>query len=139
MAVLQRRDPFAVARSLWQMPTVWDEDWFASMQDDISVYETDENVVVEANVAGVPADAVQVSVEGSTVTIKAEFEEPEETKQKKTAEYRRRRSAKYLYTVSIPTPVDTKNVDAQVKDGILILQMPKREEAKPQQIKVKAS
>ena len=49
----------------------------------LRVYETDNNVIVEANVAGVPEDNIDVSVEGGTVTIKAEYQETDETKKRK--------------------------------------------------------
>lgn len=138
MAIIQRRDPMGLTRSLWQIPTILDEDWFSG-HDDVSVYETGDSVVVEANVAGVPEEHIHISVEGGTVTIRAEYEETDQQKPKKTAEYRTRRAAKYLYTVSIPTSVDSKSADAEIKHGILYLTLPKREEARPQQVKVRAS
>jgi HSP20 family protein len=120
------------------VPGMLDEDWLESSEQGLTVYETDNEVIVEANVAGVPEDKVDVSVEGGTVTIKAEFEETEEEKKKKKVVYRQSRQAKYLYSTSLPCPVKADKADAEVSNGILKLTLPKAEEVKPKKITVKA-
>lgn len=134
---ITRWDPFTLSRSFWRMPSVFDEDWLDTSDQGLTVYETDNEVVVEANVAGVPEDNVDVSVEGGTVTVKAEFHEEEEEKKKKKVVYRQAREAKYLYTTSLPCPVKADQADASVENGILKLVLPKAEEVKPKKITVK--
>jgi len=121
---------------MWQIPTVFDNDWVETLDQGLSVYETDDNVVIEANVAGVPEENIDVSVEGGTITIKAEYTETEEEKNKKKIVYRRAREARYLYTASLPTAVDANKAKAEVKNGVLCLTFPKKEEAKPKKITV---
>ena len=134
---MRRRDPF---RTLWAMPSLSDEDWFdrSGSGQGLSLYETDESVVVEANVAGVPEDMIEISIEGGTVTIKAHYEESEESKKAKTVVYRQSSEASYAYSVSLPTPVDQSKADASVEHGILKIILPKKEEAKPKKIEIKA-
>lgn len=128
-----------VPRSFWRWPSLWDEDdWLIDINQGLSVYETDDNVVVKANIAGVPADKVDVSVEGGVVTIKAEHQETEEEKRKKKAVYREAREAKYLYTTTIPCPIKADKAVAEVENGVLVLTLPKEEQAKPKKVKVKA-
>jgi HSP20 family protein len=128
-----------VPRSFWRWPSLWDEDdWLIDINQGLSVYETDDNVVVKANIAGVPADKVDVSVEGGVVTIKAEHQETEEEKKKKKAIYREAREAKYLYTTTIPCPIKADKAVAEVENGVLVLTLPKEEQAKPKKVKVKA-
>lgn len=110
---------------LWQIST-------------LTVYETDDDVIVKANVAGVPADKVDVSIEGGTVTVKAEHEESEEEKKRKKVVYREARKARYLYTTSIPCPVKADKAEAVVQDGVVTVTVPKEEMAKPKKIKAKA-
>jgi len=130
-------DPFAlVPRRMWQWPTLVDEDWVTD-NEGMSVYETDEEVVVKAHVSGVPADKVDVSVEGGTITIKAEYKESEEEKKKKKVVYRESKEARYLYTASLPSPVKANQASADVKDGVVTVSLPKKEEARPQKIMVK--
>jgi HSP20 family protein len=102
------------------------------------MYETDEDLVIKANVAGVPSDKVDVSLEGGVVTIRAEHQETEEEKNKKRVVYKESRSAQYLYTTSIPTAIKSDKAKAEIKNGVLTLTIPKAEESKPKRIKVTA-
>ena len=139
MAIV-RWDPWAMLPRFWsRWPTLWDEEeWVTELTEGLTVYETDDEVVIKANVAGVPADKVDVSIEGGVVTIKAEHEESEEEKKKRKIVYKEARKAKYLYTTSLPCPVKADKAEAEVKDGILTITIPKEETAKPKKIKVKA-
>lgn len=140
MAIIKWRDPFALfPRWTWRWPTLWEEEeWWPEEREGLTVYETDDEVVVKAIVAGVPADKVDVSIEGGTLTIKAEYEETEEEKKKKKVVYRQARKARYLYTTSMPCPVKADKAEAVVEDGVVTVTVPKEEVAKPKKIKVKA-
>jgi len=130
-----RRDPTNWFTPFMQWPAVFDEDLFDRSQD-LTVYETDNDLVIKANVAGVPADKVDVSMESGVVTIRASVEETEEEKKARKVVYREARSARYVYTTSIPCPIKEDKAVANVKDGILTLTLPKAEEAKPKKVKV---
>lgn len=133
---LRRRDPF---RSLWTVPTMWEDEWFDMNSDQgLSMYETDEEIIVEANVAGVPEDQVEISIEGGTVSIKAHYMETDEEKSKKKVVYRQAREASYAYSISVPTPVKQDAAEASIDNGILKLILPKKEEAKPKRIEIRA-
>ena len=139
MAIVKWRDPFKmIPRSVW--PTFWtDEEVWPEETESLTVYETDNDVVVKASVAGVPAEKVDVSVEGQTLTIKAEHQETEEEKQKKKVVYRQGREARYFYTTSLPSAVQSDKAEAEIKDGVVTVSVPKKEAAKPKKIKVKAA
>ena len=121
----------------WLKPFFEEEEWGEAV-DSLSAYETDEAFVVKANVPGVPADKVDVSVEGGVVTIKAEHEETKEEKSKRKVVYREGRTAKYLYTTSIPCPVMADKAKAEIENGVVTVTIPKAPEAKPKKIKVLA-
>ena len=138
MAITRWRDPFGMTTRhprwfLWDEDDFWGED-----EKGLSVYETKNNVVVEANVAGVPADKVDIDFEGGVLTISAVHEESEEEKKKKKVIYREARKAQYYYKTSVPCPVKETQVKAEVKDGVLKVTLPKKEAAKPKKITVKA-
>ncbi len=137
MAIVRWRDPFDIVP----------EDFFSSLTEEggwpqktqgLSMYETEESVVVEANVAGVPAKDVDISYEGGTLTIKAEHEETEEEKEEKKTIYKKARAAKYYYTTSVPSPVKPEDIEAEVENGVVKITLPRQEAAKPKRIKVKA-
>lgn len=133
-----RRDPSWFSPFIANWPLALDEeDWFGGSRD-LTVFETDDALVVKANVAGVPADKVDVSIENGVITIKAEHEESEEEKKKKKVVYREARKAQYVYTATIPCPVKADKTQAEVKNGVLTLSLPKAEEAKPKRITVTA-
>lgn len=140
MAIIKWRDPFSIfPRWAWRWPALWEEEeWWPEEKEGLTVYETDDDVVIKANVAGVPAEKVDVSIEGGVVTIKAEYEETEEEKKKKKVVYRQARKARYLYTATIPCLVKAGKAKAEVKDGVLTVTIPKEEVAKPKKVKVEA-
>jgi len=139
MAIIKWQDPFSlIPRSLW--PSVWaDEDFWPEEREGLSLYETDNEVVAEANVPGIPADKVEVLFDSGILTIKAEHKETKEEKEKKKTVYRQARQARYYYTASIPCPVKPDEISAEVKDGVVIVTLPKAEGAKPKKVKVKAA
>lgn len=130
------RDPFALTRNLWQMPSVWDMDLIDTSDQGLTMYETDEDIIVEANVAGVPQEKVEVSMEGGTLTIKGTHEETEEERNKKKIVYKQARSYQYVYSVNLPTAVKSTHAQAVIENGILKLTLPKQEEAKPKKIEI---
>jgi HSP20 family protein len=136
MAITRWRDPFSMLNRLaWP---IQDEDVWWTDKEGLTVYETDNDVKVEANAAGVPADKVDVSYEGGVLTIQAEYKETEEQQKKKKKVYKQAREARYYYTTSIPCPVKADKITAEMENGVLTVTLPKKEETKPKRIKVKA-
>jgi len=137
MAIVRFKDPFSIMpRSLW--PTFWsDEDVWQEEKEGMSVYENDNDVMVKANVPGIPADNIDISLEGGTLTIKGEYTETEEEQNKKKTVYRESRQARYYYTTSLPHSVDADKIKAEVADGVLTVTLPKTETSKAKKIKVK--
>lgn len=111
-----------------------DEDFWPNVsQRGLKVYEDDKNnIKVEAVVAGIPSDAVEVNIEDGVLTIKAENKVEEKDKN----EYRSS-SYQYYYTTAL-SGGDWQKAEADVKHGILTVTIPKAEAAKPKKITVKA-
>ncbi len=104
----------------------------------IDVYETDDAVVVEAPIPGVPEEDVNVSIEGNVLTIEASSEETEEEKDAKKAVYRETRQKAFHYTVNLPRGVDAENADATVENGVLKVSIPIADAEKRKRIPVKS-
>jgi len=136
MAIV-RWDPFDILPRWHEQWSKMADDWSEERQG-LTVYETDNEVVVEANMAGVPAEKVDVSLEGGVITIKGEYKKTEKEKEKKKVVYRQARQAKYLYTTSIPCPVQANKAKAEMENGVLMVTLPKKETVKPKKVKVKA-
>lgn len=103
----------------------------------IDMYQTDDDVVVKASLPGVNPDEVDITVTGDTLTIKGEHKEESQTKEENYY-YKERRFGSFSRTVSLPVQVESGKANATFEDGILTLTMPKSEETKPKQIKIKS-
>ncbi|GAB4534503.1 MAG: Hsp20/alpha crystallin family protein [Anaerolineae bacterium] len=104
----------------------------------LDIYETDDNLVVEASLPGIKPDDVEISVVGNSLTIKGETEHEEEKKEKGKYHFRERRYGAFQRTVSLPVEVNADKAEATFENGVLKLSLPKIEEAKPKRITVKA-
>jgi HSP20 family protein len=102
------------------------------------LYETTDEVHVKAAMPGVKPEDVEIQVHGDMLTIKAEATEEEEKKEA-TYHMREQRYRSYSRSIMLPTPVKAEKAEAEVKDGILHVTLPKAEEAKPKVITVKAT
>lgn len=102
----------------------------------IDVYEKGSNVVVKAELPGIKPEEIDVLAEEDRLTIKGERKLEEETKEE---DYYRleRRYGSFERTLPLPTAVKTDKIKAKFKDGVLEVTLPKTEEAKPKEVKVK--
>lgn len=122
-------------------PSIWEEDDFSSLMsrasDSLDVYETDDEVVVKANVAGVSKEDVDLTFEKGILWIKAEKTQEEDSKDKK---HYSKSSWSYSYKVAVPGMLDhTAEPEAKIKDGVLTVTFKKAEHSKPKKLNVKAA
>ena len=102
----------------------------------VDVVADDEAFRVTALVPGISAEDVKIEVLEDIVSIQGEFPVIED----EDASYllRERPSGSFSRKLRLPSALDAAGAEAEVKDGILILSVPKAEEAKAKHIKVKA-
>jgi HSP20 family protein len=93
---------------------------------------------VKVELPGLKKDQINLSLHEGVLTISGERKQEQETKQGDT--FRSERYfGKFQRSVTLPTAVDSGKVKATYKDGILTVDLPKAEEAKPKQIAVSVS
>ncbi len=102
----------------------------------VDVYQTPDEVVVKASLPGVKAEDVNIDITGDTLTIKGETKAEEEVKRENYI-YQERRYGAFSRTVALPTGLKLDKAEATMADGVLTLTIPKAEEVKPKQIKIK--
>ena len=102
-----------------------------------NVAEDDHNYYVRAELPGMVAADIDISVTGDSVSISGERKIPSE--KKGTRYHRREREAgKFSRMIGLPGELNTNKVEASCVDGVLTIVMPKAEASKPKQITVKS-
>ncbi|HEY7038908.1 MAG TPA: Hsp20/alpha crystallin family protein [Methylomirabilota bacterium] len=102
------------------------------------MYETKNEVVVTAELPGLTEKDVHVSITGDLLTIQGERRGESELED--ASHYRRERwFGKFVRTFSLPVPVETSQIKATYRDGVLTVKLPKSEEIKAREIKVEAA
>ena len=101
----------------------------------LDVKETKENIVVTAEIPGLNAKGVEVTISGDMLTIKGEKKQEKEEKDE-SYHLIERRYGLFSRSIRLTTDVDAKNVKASFKEGVLTVSLPKSEKAKEKQIKI---
>ncbi len=114
-----------------------DPDLFGGMgAPAVDLVEEEDNFLVSCDLPGVNKDDLDISVSGNALTIKGE---KKDSREEKEGRYYRREtwSGSFQRTITLPETVDPNRIDAEMKNGVLTVTLPKREEVKPRQIDVK--
>jgi HSP20 family protein len=102
----------------------------------MDAYITDEAIVIRADVPGISADELEITLEGDALTIRGEIKREEADNRKYVL--LERPTGRFERTLTVNTPIDHEKVEASFKDGVLTLTMPKAEAVKPRQIAIKS-
>src|SRR5207248_4807992 len=101
----------------------------------VDIFETENELVLKADLPDVELKDIEVRVENQTLTIRGErkFEQD----QNANGYHRIERSyGSFVRSFAVPSTVDTEKVNAVYKNGVLSISLPKKEAAKPRQVKV---
>jgi HSP20 family protein len=114
-----------------------DEDWAlgGAWAPAVDIYEQEGNIVLKAELPGVDAKDVDVRVENNVLTLRGQRKFENEVKRESF--HRIERSyGNFTRSFTLPSVVDTENIKADYRDGVLKVTLPQREEAKPKQISI---
>ncbi len=111
---------------LWFNRAVMDRDWAPACD----IHETNNEIVVDCELAGLDPDDVDVSIEGDTMTIRGERQMSEDVKEK---DYHRieRSYGTFVRVLQLPADVVTDKAKADYDNGILRVTIPKMAIVKP--------
>lgn len=142
MRTLVRWDPLAewtgVSRAfdrvLWGAPN--GDSRRSDLTPMIDLSETDSEIMVKASLPGVKPEDVEISLNDGILTVKGEKKSEDKTEGENF--YRREiRYGSFSRSVPLPSRVNHEQADAQFEDGILTVTLPKAEEVRPKQIKIR--
>lgn len=122
----------SLARSLWGWP---EEEGGLSVP--VDMFETEDGLVVESELPGLKPEDVEISITGNTLTIKGEFG-TEKEEEGENFYMRERRFGQFQRSIALPSDVNTEAAAAKFADGVLRIQLPKTEAAKPKRIAVES-
>lgn len=101
----------------------------------VDVYEDEHKVVLKLEVPGIKQEDLSIQIENNTLSIKGERKFEQEEKEENFQRIERRYGSFYR-AFTLPTTVDSENIQASYDAGILKVELLKRAETKPKQIKV---
>jgi HSP20 family protein len=104
----------------------------------VDICETEDSLVLKAELPGIKPDDVEIRVEDNTLYLKGERKFEKEVKDENFHQVERSYGT-FSRSFSLPSSIDSDKVKAEYQNGILTLTMPKREEAKPKTIKIDVS
>ncbi len=104
----------------------------------LNLYDEKDRFLVSVELPGLAKDAISISLHDGMLTLSGERKHEREGKEGET--FRSERYfGKFQRSVTLPAAVDATKVKATYKDGVLLVDLPKAEEAKPKQIQVNVS
>ena len=102
----------------------------------LELTDTDESVMVKAELPGLKAEDIELSVEGSVLTMSGEKKESSE-KTNGNYHHSERRYGSFRRVVTLPSEVNTEQVTTEFDNGVLTITLPKVQESRRRRIEVK--
>jgi len=108
----------------------------AAWSPSCDIYETENEIVVKAEIPGLKKEDVKLSVQDNVLTLSGERKFEEETKKENYVRVERGYGS-FTRSFTLPAYVDATKISAEFKDGLLEVKLPKSEAAKPKEVEIK--
>jgi len=123
-------------------PTVW-EDFFSTTQPSFSnlsadIWEEKEDLFVKMALPGIKKDDIKITINEDNISISGQTKEEQEQKEEDERKYYfKSLESSFQQSFNLPMKVDPDKADAEFKDGVLTIKLPKADEIKPKEIEIK--
>lgn len=144
MNAITRRDPF-LNLSSWQeqvnrifesaFPGHADSSALTTWAPSVDIYETENELVLKADLPDVNEKDLDIRIENNMLTLRGERKFEQKVKEENYLRIERTYGS-FSRSFSLPNTVNTEAIKAEYKNGVLTVEMPKRAESKPKQVKV---
>jgi HSP20 family protein len=101
----------------------------------VDIWETDKELVLSFDLPGIPEDKIAVELEDNILTVTGERERTQEHSNDRFYRFERRYGS-FSRSVTLPTGVSEDSIQADYKDGVLEVRVPKPDEQKPKRIQI---
>jgi HSP20 family protein len=131
-----------IARLRDAMDRMWDENMAENSQNEreltlaIDVVSEEDGYVIQAFVPGLESEDLNIEILNNTITLRGEFKLEEQEGAKYIAS--ELPQGRFSRVISLPVGVDASKAEASLKNGVLVLRVPKAEAHRPKTIKVSA-
>lgn len=115
-----------------------DEEWLNDYEGQLNIdmYQTKDNVIIKSTIAGVRPEDIDITVANDMVSIKGARKKEENVTQEDYF-YQECYWGSFSRSVIVPVDIDSEEIEADLKDGILTIVIPKAAKAKTKKVKVK--
>ena len=110
----------------------------ASMYVPVDVLDTGDDLLIRADMPGVKAEKLKITLSGNTLTLRGEVETAADLEDAAYL-HRERRVSGYTRSIPLPAAIEANEAQAVFRDGVLSLTLPKIEKVRTKTIKVTAS
>lgn len=135
------QDTTSVVKQAQQQPQTPSQQQAQQASDDgryllprVDVLEDDTGISLYADVPGVPRDGLDIRVDGETLTLEGRV--AQDTPEGLEAVYAEVRVPRYRRAFTLSRELDASSIQANLKDGVLTLRIPKQAHAQPRRIEV---
>ena len=101
----------------------------------VDIYENDDEIMLHADMPGVVKEDISVNIDNGTLSLSG----VRKLETKGVSNWEEFSDVEYIRSFSVPQTIDVEKVEAELKDGVLKLHLPKSEAAKPKQIEINAA
>lgn len=101
----------------------------------VDIYENENELVIKADLPDIDEKDLDVRVENNTLTVRGERKFEQQVKEENYLRVERAYGS-FSRSFSLPSSVNTEAIKAEYKNGVLTVELPKRAESKPKQVKV---
>jgi HSP20 family molecular chaperone IbpA len=110
---------------------------YQSVRPSVDIHEDKEGVTLLADIPGVSREALDIQIDNEILSIDGRVELPVPNGAK--AGYAGNQTTRYQRSFSLSKELDGEQVEATLKDGVLALRIPKRQEFKPRKIEIRSA
>lgn len=144
MSAITRWDPFHNLSTLQDqvnrlfegsLPRRSDQSALTTWAPAVDIYETENELVLKADLPDVNENDLDIRIESNILTIKGERKFEEKVKEDNYLRVERTYGS-FSRSFSLPSTIDSSSVKAEYKNGVLTVGLPKRAESKPRQVKI---
>ena len=101
----------------------------------VDIYEDANRLVLKLEVPGIPQEDLQIDLQNQTLTVKGERKFVNEEKEENFHRIERRYGG-FIRSFTLPSTIETESAQARYENGVIAITLPKKEAAKPKQVKI---